>query len=144
MSQHRVPRSHLPGDAAGGVPGWQDRVTTAVQDNERTKADRRGAGMRNWNARLTVVTDVELRPLLRQAANARGISVTGYVRRATAAFIAADLGVPFAEVCAHMPRPGPALGTMRGLPPEQRPLHNPGRWIDDGAGYGAWEVGCAG
>lgn len=137
---HRVPRSHLPGDAAGGRPGWEDRLLTLVDDNERQKAERRGAGMRNWNARLTVVSDIKLRPLLRAAANARGISVTGYVRRATAAFIAADLGVPFAEVCSFMPRPSPATGNMRGLPPEQRPVNNPGRWIDDGRGFGPWEV----
>lgn len=96
--------------------------------------------MRNWPARITVVSDVEFRRLLRAAADRRGISASGYVRRAVSAFVAADLGLPWEQVCAHVPKPSPPEGTMRALPREQHPLYNPGRWVDDGAGYGSWSV----
>jgi hypothetical protein len=140
MGQHTAPREHLPGDAAGGHPGWQSRLAARVNEDQRGKADRRGAGMRNWPARLTVVCDVQFRVLLRQAANARGISASGYARRAVAAFVAADLGLELPEVCAHLPKPSPAEGNMRGLPREQQPLFNPGAWIDDARGFGTWQV----
>jgi hypothetical protein len=140
MSPHRAERAHLPGDAAGGRPGWQDRITGAVDANERAKADRRGAGMRNWPARLTMVSDIEFRRLLRQAADARGMSATGYARRATAAFVASDLGLDFSSVCALLPKPSPPEGTMKGLPKEEHPLRHPGRWVDDGIGHGSWRV----
>jgi hypothetical protein len=111
-----------------------------VNDDQREKADRRGAGMKNWPARLTVVCDIEFRRLLREAANRRGMSAVGYVRRATAAFIAADLELPFEAVAALTPRPAPPEGAMKGLPAEQRPLNNPGKWRDDGTGHGSWVV----
>ncbi len=138
---HLAPRSHLPGDAAGGRPGWQDRLLTLVETNEREKADRRGAGMRVWPARLTLVCSIEFRRLLRAAADARGISASGYARRATAAFVAADLGLAFEDVCALLPRPAGPMGPMvAGLPEERRPINNPGRWPDDGQGFGRWGV----
>lgn len=143
MTPHTAPRSHLPGDAAGGRPGWQGRLLTLVSADQREKADRRGAGMKNWPARLNLVCDIEWRRLLRQAATARGMSSTGYARRAATAFIAADLGLPFEAVAAYTPRPSPSEGTMRGLPAEQRPIHNPGKWRDDGLGHGSWVV-CPG
>lgn len=96
--------------------------------------------MRNWPARLTIVCDVQFRVLLRKAANARGISASGYARRAVAAFVAADLGMDLGQVCAHLPKPSPVEGNMRGLPREQHPRFNPGAWIDDGAGFGRWQV----
>lgn len=98
--------------------------------------------MKNWPARLTVVCDIEYRRLLRAAADARGMSAVGYVRRATAAFIAHDLDLPFEAVAALTPKPSPPEGTMKGLPAEQRPMYNPGKWRDDGAGHGSWVVGC--
>jgi hypothetical protein len=98
--------------------------------------------MKNWPARLTVVCDIEYRRLLRQAANARGMSATGYVRRATSAFIAADLDLPFEAVVALTPKPTPPEGAMKGMPADQHPLRNPGKWRDDGLGHGVWQV-CA-
>lgn len=141
MSLHRASRDHLPGDAAGGRPGWEDRLVHLVNDAERAKADRRGAGMRNWPARIMLVSDIGFRRLLRQAAEARGMSASGYARRAAAAFIAHDLGLPFEQVCALTPRPAPPDGPMRvGMRPEERPVNNPGRQVDDGAGFGTWLV----
>ena len=143
MSPHTAPRKHLPGDAAGGRPGWEDRLLALVHDDQREKADRRGAGMKNWPARLTVVCDIEFRRLLRAAADARGMSAVGYVRRATSAFIASDLDLPFEAVAALTPKPSPAEGAMKGLPIDERPMNNPGKWRDDGVGHGSWVV-CRG
>lgn len=141
MTVHRAPRNHLPGDAAGGRPGWDDRLLSLVNGAEREKADRRGAGMRNWPARIMVVSDIGFRRLLRQAADARGMSASGYMRRATCAFIASDLGVPFEQVCALTPRPATPDGPIHaGQAPSERPLNNPGRQVDDGSGFGVWHV----
>jgi hypothetical protein len=96
--------------------------------------------MKNWPARLTVVCDIEFRRLLREAANRRGMSAVGYVRRATAAFMAADLELPFEAVVALTPKPAPPEGAFKGLPAEQWPIHNPGKWRDDGVGHGTWQV----
>jgi hypothetical protein len=95
--------------------------------------------MKNWPARLTVVCDIEYRVLLREAADRRGMSAAGYARRATTAFIAADLDLPFEVVAALTPQPAPPEGTMT-LPVEQRPIRNPGKWRDDGLGHGSWRV----
>jgi hypothetical protein len=70
------------------------------------------------------------------------MSAVGYVRRATAAFIAHDLDLPFEAVAALTPKPSPAEGTMKGLPVQERPVYNPGKWRDDGAGHGSWVIGC--
>lgn len=96
--------------------------------------------MKNWPARLTLVCDIEFRRVLREAADRRGMSAVGYVRRATAAFIAADLELPFEAVVALTPKPSPAEGTMKGLPVAERPIYNPGKWRDDGVGHGTWLV----
>jgi len=144
MPVHRTPRRHLPGDAAGGRPGWEDRLLTLVNADQREKADRRGAGMRNWPARLTLVSDIEFRVLLREAATARRMSATGYARRAIAAFVAADLGMRFEDVCVLLPKPAPPEGTASSaLPLEERPQNNPGKVRDTGAGHGSWQV-CGG
>jgi hypothetical protein len=97
--------------------------------------------MRNWPARIQLVSDIGFRRLLRQAADGRGMSASGYARRAAAAFIAHDLGLPFEQVCALTPRPAPPEGPIRaGQDPKDRPVNNPGRQVDDGTGYGTWGV----
>jgi hypothetical protein len=76
---------------------------------------------------------------LRAAAGLRGISVAGYVRRAIGSFIAADLGVPAAEILQHVPQAAPRGKWVR------RPIADPakgastaGRTRDDGVGFGPW------
>jgi len=139
MSRHTAPREHLPGDAAGGRPGWEGRLLALVETSERQKAASKGNGQRYWPVRMVVTSDIEFRRMLQSAAAARGISVSGYVRRAVAAFVAADLEMDFTDVTTHLPRAVPQGGPMM-LPREQHPRLNPGPWPDDGAGYGAWEV----
>jgi hypothetical protein len=139
VSTHHAPRNHLPGDAAGGRPGWQDRLLTLVEGSERQKAANKGNGQRYWPVRMVVTSDIEFRRMLRAAATARGLSSSGYVRRAVAAFVAADLGLSLPEVAQHMPRPVPEAGPMA-LPADQHPRLHPGKWADDGTGYGSWAV----
>jgi hypothetical protein len=76
---------------------------------------------------------------LRAAAGLRGISVAGYVRRAIGSFVAADLGVPNAEVLRHVPMAAPRGKWVR------RPIADPskgattaGRTHDTGVGFGPW------
>jgi hypothetical protein len=88
---------------------------------------------------MVVTSDIEFRRMLRAAATARGLSSSGYVRRAVAAFVAADLGLSLPEVAQHMPRPVPEAGPMA-LPADQHPRLHPGKWADDGTGYGSWAV----
>lgn len=59
---------------------------------------------------------------LSDAAAARGLTVTAYCRRAIAAFVSADTGIPLADILADAPHPqGPAYGSH-----------------DDGEGHGLW------
>jgi hypothetical protein len=139
VPRHRAPREHLPGDAAGGRPGWEGRLLALVETSERQKAATKGNGQRYWPVRMVVTSDIEFRRMLNAAAAARGISASGYVRRAVAAFVAADLDLDFAAVVVHTPRAVPTGGAMS-LPPEQHPRLNPGPWPDDGTGYGPWDV----
>ncbi len=111
-----------------------------VWDDQGAKAKRRGT-LENWPSRVTLACDPQLNALLVKAAAARGMSMSGYARRALCAFLAHDLGMDFAEVCALVPKPAPAGQVAWGrLSGEAHPGKHPGRWADDGLGYGTWEV----
>lgn len=63
---------------------------------------------------------------LSDAAHRRGMTVTGYCRRAVAAFVTADTGVPWADLLADTPHPeGVTFGTF-----------------DPGTGHGQWVASC--
>lgn len=90
-------------------------------------------------ARYQFTCDPPFLAALRAAAGLRGISVAGYVRRAIGSFVAADLGVPAAEVLRHVPQAAPRGKWVR------RPIRDPraggrsaGRTADDGVGFGPW------
>lgn len=68
------------------------------------------------------------RPLLKEAARQRGISMEGYLRRAVMAFLVADLGLDWDTVMADEP-------SVCGFGAEPRT----GRRVA-GAGYGRWEA----
>lgn len=129
----RPPRTALAGLAdPPSVPGWQDRITDAVWSDEDRK---------RHLIPLQVAMGMPLRMLIREAAELRGMTSVAYVRRAVAAFIAADLGVSLEAVCALAPpvrtdRSHGRRGKFSG--------HGPGS--DDGAGYGHWHAceGCDG
>jgi hypothetical protein len=115
-------------------------VVGRVVDDQRERSARRGA-LQNWPSRVTIACDPQLNVLLVKAAAARDMSLAGYARRALCAFLAHDLGMDFAQVCALTPKPAPAGQVAWGrLSGGAHPSKNPGRWADDGLGYGTWEV----
>lgn len=61
-------------------------------------------------------------PMLAAVAARRGLRPSAYCRRAVAAFIAADLNVPLAEITQHMAHPGGQTVAP----------------ADDGLGHGPW------
>lgn len=140
MVTHSAPREHLPGDAAGGRPGWQARVVDKVIDDQRARRAKQRVSNK-WPGRLLIVSDPQLNILVGRAAAARGMSMTGYARRAVCAFLASDLGMDFTDVCSLVPKPSPTGQSAWGrLPGKAHPQKNPGRWVDDGEGYGDWKV----
>lgn len=128
----RLPDASLPPAGLYGaadppsVPGWQDKITDAVWADEERK---------RHLVPLQVAMGMPLRVLIREAAARRGMTSVAYVRRAVAAFVAADLGMLFETVCMYAPpvrtdRSHGRRGKFSG--------HGPGR--DDGAGYGHWHA----
>jgi hypothetical protein len=72
--------------------------------------------------RIQITVGAGFLSALSQAAERRGLSVTAYMRRAIAAFVAADTGLALPRLLAEVPHPqGPAHGKF-----------------DDGTGYGEW------
>lgn len=79
-----------------------------------------------------VMVDQSYDDYLVEAARRRDISKVGYVRRAVAAMIAHDLGIPFTEVAQHAAQPGPfnrVGGHLRR-----------GASHDNGKGHGMWTI----
>lgn len=94
------PKGNLAGWSDPEEPGWQQRAMDAVV--ARRKKTKRNGERKNG---LGVYYDDGFRPLLDEACRRRGISMAGYARRAVAAFVAHDLGLPLSEVAADMARP---------------------------------------
>lgn len=123
----RKPRAHLPGSAdPPSVEGWREKITDLVWADEQRK---------RVLVPMQIAMGMPLRLLIRECADRRGMSSVAYVRRAVAAFIAADLGVDLAGVCSMAPpvrtdRSHGRRGKFSG--------HGPGS--DDGAGYGHWHA----
>jgi len=117
---------------ARGGASWRDviRDQVAVQAaNTREKSNGSSATIRLSRAHFSV----EAHPFLVQAAQRRGISISGYVRRATMARVAADLGIDPIELFK-------LDSAITPLGQGGNPRH-PDRDLD-GALYGRWEVGC--
>jgi hypothetical protein len=125
-------RSHgnigqLRGTADRETPGWQSRLVDQVFADQ---------GRRRPLTCLQVAMGFELRALIRAAAEHRGMGTSAYVRRAVAAFVAADLDLPYGYVCSLAPpvRPDRSHG-RRGKEPG---THGTDR--DTGTGYGHWHA----
>lgn len=89
--------------------------------------------------RIALDTDIAFLALVRHAAEGRGMGVNGYARRAVAAFVAHDLGLPFEEVCSHFASPYRAGQMLR--KDDERSVHlRKGPTQDDGKGFGSWKV----
>lgn len=72
-----------------------------------------------------------IQPILVRAARRRGISIAGYIRRATLAIIAIDLGIPVEELIEKDIRAASFGNRMN-------PWSKPGMEIE--AQYGSWKV----
>lgn len=121
------PKGNLAGYTDPEEPGWQDRVLEAVRVNQsRTK---------RWSERKAgqyVFWDPPFRHLLKEAARRRGLNMTGYCRRAIAAFVTHDLGATPLETFGHMPRPTEFReGGGHGRPKLTQ---------DDGKDFGQWKI----
>lgn len=108
------------------VPGWQERAIARVR--ARQSKTRRNNERKNG---IWTFFDDEFRYLLDEACIRRNISLTGYMRRAAAAMIAHDLGIPFEEVVRHGSQPAPYAGNGGGRLT---------RTSDDGTGQGPWNI----
>lgn len=125
------PNPPLAGIGDPGDPNWKENVLARLAESQRTRGDN---GQARRKANVRVFFDTPFMHMLQGAARLRNISLSGYVRRAIAARVAADLGLPFTEVVGHMAAP-----TDYGQP--QR--HGPGgvkQTTDDGTGYGDWAI----
>lgn len=81
---------------AGG-DGWRQVISDAVTARAaRTAAAHRGASDNNRISRVGFAPDAHV--FLVRAAATRGISLSGYIRRATMAQVAADLGMDPVEL----------------------------------------------
>jgi len=123
----------LAGKADGRVEGWEERTLTRVKQSEAERLHRRG---RKRDVQLRTEWDIEMQALLRLAAEKRGITPTGYARRAIAAFVAADLDLPFEEVCGFFAYPMPPGKVLT----DEGVRLKKGRTKDDGQGFGSWSV----
>lgn len=108
--------------------GWQQRAVhgVGVTSGERERKKKV----------LTVGANVpwQFKALISMAAKRRGISISGYVRRALAAFVASDLEMSYEDVLREFPYPAPsgasgAQWVHNDLTPQD---------FDNGEGYGDW------
>ena len=116
------------------TPGWQDAVMKRLE--ERAMARKKPLGREANYYRFKLITGKSLPGLLRMAAEKRGISLQGYMRRALAAFVAYDLGLDMTKVLED----GPA--TLAWGRTGGKVLDENGNVItqEDGKGYGQWVI----
>jgi len=119
-------------------PDWREKVTAGVEQAERKR--RRPA--------MTFNVDIGLRLMLGAAAELRGMSLAAYARRAICAFVAHDLGLPFASVtkfCPSVEDPENLIAKQAkaALTKTGGKIYGGGKiptTRDDGLGYGSWVV----
>lgn len=109
--------------------GWRDIVRDAVA--ARAAEARKNSTRGSQTAHISRVGfSTEAHPYLVRAAKARGMSVSGYIRRATMALVAMDLGIDPIEIFA--------------VDTPLTPPGGAGRWHStqdlDGELFGRWEV----
>lgn len=124
------------------MPDWRAKVSEAVEANE----GKRRRPMMSFNVQI------EMRVMLGAAAESRGMSSAAYARRAIAAFIAHDLGIPFESVTKFAPAviDPENIGEKQARAVAARRTKTGGALrvgkvamelsFDDGQGYGTWAV----
>lgn len=118
----------LAGASDPSRPGWEARAIAAVDEREAKRAAQFTQRKRGVTRQVSV--DEEFDRLLVLAAEARGISIIGYMRRAIARQIAKDLDMDWEQLLAHVPQATPHGGMPVGGTLKQT--------YDDGLGYGNW------
>lgn len=109
-------------------PQWMENAIERVRARSRAnKQDRRRTNG------TYVFYDDPFRVFLDEAAQRRGMPMSAYIRRATAAFMAYDLGVPFTEIVKHTAQPA-TEGS------KNRRVGTVPRSHDDGRGMGPWLI----
>ena len=125
------PHGTLAGWSDLSEPGWQERLIAKVNEHQRTRLKgRRHYATPLRSCHLDVTHSVEFAVLMREAAALRGMPAVSYARRAVAAFVAHDLGVPLERLFPLLPRvtpPGKAYTEFISTP-------------DDGQGHGDWKI----
>lgn len=102
-----------------GRPDWRQ---VALRRAHATAMVRRQRWREADMSRFQMSAGPRFTRYLADAAALRGLTTVAYVRRAVAAFIAADLDIPFTEVISDTPHPkGQSVARY-----------------DDGAGHGSW------
>lgn len=114
---------------------WEERLRERV---ERTQAEKQKKARRTRPANILLEFAIPFLTALREAADSRGMSSAGYARRAVAAFVARDLGVPFESLTQHFSAPHRRGEVLKRDPGEFRKAE--GQTTDDGKGFGSWEV----
>lgn len=107
------------------VSDWRERIVEQVEAN---------TGKRK-RLSISVNVDAEQHRLIQEACRRRGISMTGFMRRAALAFTAHDLSLVWDEIMADEPgiRPFAEVGDsaeFRGKVPPAA-----------GRGFGEWQIG---
>lgn len=120
------PKGNLAGFTGKEDPKWRENAMAAVV--ARQKKTHRNKDRKNG---MFLFFDDGFRVLLDEAARRRNMSLTGYLRRAATAFIAHDLGLPYAEVAKYTAIPAEYGARGGGVLK---------RTQDDGRGHGPWSI----
>ena len=122
---------------------WQEKAFRAVEEAEKKRVPQVTA----WGNQFHIRMSSPFKSLVRTAAQKRGISLVGYMRRAIARQVAADLDLDFAHVTGFAPYPA-AYGER--LPDADhltivlretragRVMYAQSCVPDDGTGFGEW------
>lgn len=114
--------------------GGADWRSTLKDQVAATASAAEGKGISSVYRISRVAFSVDAHPFLRRAAEKRGISLSGYIRRATMAFVARDLGLPARDLFELDAAPVPFDQTRRNWPRGHVPKDL------DGEMYGTWET----
>lgn len=113
-------------------PDWREGFAEEIESTP--SRDRR---FREDYVRPSIIVGQRMNVMLNVAAYQRGISRSGYIRRAVAAFIAGDLGVPIEDVVSDSPPPRGYHDNGR-VPMDDVTVNDDGQ--DSGKGYGEWTL----
>jgi len=122
---------------------WKTKALAAVESGEK----KRRLQKTRWGSQFHIRMTTQFKSMVWQAAEARGITLVGYMRRAIAKQVAIDLGLDWDEVIIHSPYPAPfghvlpdddhRISVLRERRDGQ--LHPSMECApDDGTGYGDW------